>query len=257
MSSRQRPSGLSVRRRPRAADAATPTTAAERLAHDLVGAIAGDPLADELAEWLARSRRFRAFADAHRDKIRKKLRSAGSDRASRLDVRAELRLACLLLADRRMEVVFEAYGVGRPGPDFSATFRGRSRLNLEITRLRRPPEHARDGGPIAAKLRQLPPSAANLLILAVAGPDAAALEVAMAMDALHARAAAGHDEFFTARGLDGARGFSQRCRRLGAVVTWAEGGSGHARAEAWVNPSARIPVPERLLDACVRALRAG
>ena len=33
-------------------------------------------MAQELLEWLAGSARFRAFAEAHRDKIRKKVRGA-------------------------------------------------------------------------------------------------------------------------------------------------------------------------------------
>jgi hypothetical protein len=61
----------------------------------------------ELVEWLASSARFRAFAKAHRDKIRKKIRGA-ADLDSVRDVRAELRTARLLLGDRRIELAFEA-----------------------------------------------------------------------------------------------------------------------------------------------------
>ena len=64
-------------------------------------------MADELAGWLGTSSRFRAFAESHGAKIRKKLRSA-TDADARLDVRAELRVAHLLLADRRFELAFEA-----------------------------------------------------------------------------------------------------------------------------------------------------
>ena len=74
-------------------------TAVQRLADELVPD--RGPLHDEIAGWLRSSRRFRAFAEAHREKIRKKLRSA-TDADARLDVRAELRVANLLLADRRI-----------------------------------------------------------------------------------------------------------------------------------------------------------
>jgi len=46
-------------------------TAVSRLADELVRD--DDPLHDELAAWLASSRRFRAFVEAHREKIRKKV----------------------------------------------------------------------------------------------------------------------------------------------------------------------------------------
>ena len=88
-----------------------PTPAIARLVAYLVNAPAPDwPLA-ELPDWLAESPRFRSFVEANRDKIRKKVRGAGSP-AARLDVRAELRVAALLLADRRFELAFEAYGAG-------------------------------------------------------------------------------------------------------------------------------------------------
>ena len=70
----------------------------------------------ELIGWLAGSSRFRAFAGTYRDKIHKKLRNASDPEAAR-DVRAELQVARLLLADRRFEVAFEAYGSGKVGPD--------------------------------------------------------------------------------------------------------------------------------------------
>ena len=69
-----------------------PGTAVERLAHDLFDGATEDPLAEELFGWLAESPRFRAFAEAHREKIRKKLRGA-LDAEARRDVRAELQAA--------------------------------------------------------------------------------------------------------------------------------------------------------------------
>ena len=78
------------------------------------------------AGWLSGSKRFRAFAEAHRDKIRKKLRGA-ADAEARRDVRAELRVAHLLLADRHIELAFEAYGSTNRGPDFTVAYRGERR----------------------------------------------------------------------------------------------------------------------------------
>jgi len=217
------------------------TTAAERLADELVPG--ADSLKDEVAGWLASSRRFRAFAEAHRDKIRKKLRGA-TDPEARLDVRAELRVAHLLLADRRIELAFEAYGSGRAGPDFSVTFRDAPSLNLEVTR----PRTVTLVGPLLAKLPQLPPSRPNAVVLAVE----ARADVAAAIHELRERADAKDEPFFTARGYDGSKAFHQRLLRLGGVIAWRDG----AGADLWVNRSARVLLPERDARAVVACLSA-
>lgn len=227
-------------------------TRAERLAGGLLDGAVDDPIADDLVAWLAHSPRFRAFAEAHRAKIRKKLRSA-SDSESRRDVRAELRTASLLLDDPHIDLAFEAYGARRRGPDFSADYRGR-RFNLEVTRLR----HARSATafqrPFLAKLRQLPPSVPNLLLVAVDGDHAEALDVATTARELRQLADRKAEAFFVARGFSGTRDFYDRYLRLGAVITWAEAADGDARAAAWINRSARIALPERAVRACLACL---
>lgn len=213
-----------------------------------------EPLADTLAGWLAASPRFRAFAEAHRDKIRKKLRSA-TDPDARLDVRAELLVARLLLDDRRIELAFEARGAARGGPDFSVTFRTHHAFELEVTR----PRHASDlsglGRTVLAKLRQLPTGTAAVLLLAVPGDDAVAIDLASLARELRARADARDDAFLQRGGFASPRDFYARFLRLGAIVAWSEAAFGDARARAWVNSSARIPVPDRALQACLGSLR--
>ena len=230
-------------------------TSVERLAHELFDGSLDYPLAEELTGWLGGSRRFRAFAETHRDKIRKKLRGA-ADAEARRDVRAELRVAYLLLADRRVELAFEAYGSGKPGPDFTVTLRGERTFNLEVTMVRRAADAPGYGG-LLAKLRQLPPSVPNAVIVAIEGESAEAFDVAAATRALRSRADAKDDAFFASRGLDGARGFNQRYLRPGAVLVWCENAAGDARAATWTNRSARIALSERAVRACVASLRAG
>jgi hypothetical protein len=213
-------------------------------------------MAEELAGWLAGSARFRAFAEAHRDKIRKKLRGA-ADPEARRDVRVELHAAHLLLADRRIELAFEAYGSGKVGPDFTVTYRGERSFNLEVTRLRRAPDAAGFTGPLLAKLRQLPPSAPNAVLVAIGGDSAEALDVAGATRILRAQADGKDEIFFASRGFDGTRGFYERYLRLGAVLVWCEGATGDARAALWSNRSARIALPVRAAQACVLCLQAG
>jgi hypothetical protein len=229
-------------------------TAVERLADHLLGGVVGGPLSADLAGWLAGSARFRAFAELYRDKIRKKLRGATDDEARR-DIRAELSVAHSLLADHRIELAFEAYGSGRGGPDFSVTYRGARAFDLEVTRLRRPPSVASDTRVLLTKLRQLPPSVPNAVLIAFDGDDAAALDVAEATRVLRARADAKDEAFFTSRGFGGTRAFYERFLRLGAVLGWCEGAAGDARASLWVNRSARIPLPDRALRACLTSLR--
>ena len=235
---------------------ATAPGTVERLTHYLFDNAPTDPLADEVAGWLAGSNRFRTFAEANRDKIRKKLRGATEIEARR-DVRAELRVAHLLLADRHIELAFEAYGSTKRGPDFTVTFRGGRSFNLEVTRPRREPNAAGLGGPLLAKVRQLPPSVPNAVLLAVERGETDALDVAAAARSLRDRADARDESYFATRGFKGTREFYERYLRLGGVLLWSEAAIGDARAATWENRSARIALPERAVRACVACLRAG
>ena len=212
-------------------------------------------MADELAGWLSGSQRFRAFAEAHRDKIRRKLRGA-TDAQARRDVRAELRVAYLLLANRRIELGWEAYGSAKGGPDFTITYRGHREFNLEVTRLRGVPDAAGLARPMLAKLRQLPPGLPNVLLIAIDGERADALDVAGGVRALRARADAKDEAFFASRGFVSARAFYERFLRLSGVMVWCEGAADDARAALWTNPSARIPLADRAARACLACLRA-
>ncbi len=228
---------------------ASTTPGIERLVAYLVDAPGPDPALVDLPAWLAATPKFRSFAEANRDKIRKKLRHA-VDGPARLDVRAELRVAALVLADRRFELAFESYGAGRRGPDFTATFRAGRPFNLEVTRRRLAQGVASLEPAILAKLRQLPPSIANALVIAVDGDGAP--DPAPVLHDMRLRADRREDPFFTALGQDGAAAFHAGLLRLAAVLTWAEAAEAMARVAAWTNAGARTLLP----DATIRALRA-
>lgn len=222
------------------------------------GAIPGaaDELGD-LAEWLSASARFVSFAEAHRDKIRKKLRGA-SDSHARGDVRAELEVAFWLLADRRLELAFEAYGAGRRGPDFTVTFRAIHRFNLEVTRPRlddgdRPDRDRADGVAIAllGKLRQLPADAPNAVLVTIDRPPPSQDELAAAIRSLRRRADRRDDSFFRGHGFVDARHFHHHYRRLGALFVASRGGAG---ARAWSNAEARHQLPDGALTTCLGCL---
>ena len=229
-------------------------TAAGRLVVNLVDD-PGHPLASELLRWASASARDRTWLEANSAKIRKKLRAA-SDPDALADVAVELRAAAALLGDRRFEVAFEAYGSGNAGPDFSATFRGGARFNLEVTRPRAAPSADALAAAMLAKLRQLPPSVPNVLALALEA-EVTSDAIAVAATGLRTRADA-RDPWLLARaGADGPRAFYERYLRLGAVLAWPLGTTSGARAAQWRNPSARIAVPVAALNAVVAALDGG
>ena len=106
-------------------DASVNSHGSRATGYDLIDRGPDEPSVVELLGWLSGSARFRAFAEAHQDKS-KKLRTATDAEALR-DVRAELRVAQLILGDPRFDLSFEAYGSGKRGPDFTVAFRGRAR----------------------------------------------------------------------------------------------------------------------------------
>jgi hypothetical protein len=221
------------------------------VAHLGDGAALPGPLAD-LGDWLAGSSRLRAFVDAHRDKIRKKVRGATSEGA-RLDLWAELRVATRLLADRRIDLAFEAYGAGNRGPDYTATYRAGRPFNLEVTRRHGP---AADGleRTILGKLRQLPPSRANVLVVAVDDAVDAPPDPLATMRALRARADRHDDAWFAAHGFADASTFHHGVLRLSAVIVWTEHLGGRSLAVAWSNPGVRIALEPAAMRAVVAAL---
>jgi hypothetical protein len=218
-----------------------------------------DEVAVDLVGWLSASPRFLAFLDRHRDKVRKKLRGA-AEAGARGDVRAELEVAFRLLADRRLDLSFEAYGAGRRGPDFTVAFRASHRFNLEVTRPRLddPDRPIRDraaaaAGALLAKLRQLPSDAPNALLVVVDGPPPDE-DVAAAVRALRQRADRRDDLFFAGRGFADARDFHLYSRRLSALLVVGRAGAG---ARAWSNGEARRPLPAGALAACLAGLAGG
>ena len=230
-----------------------PAPTAELIAF-LFDTVPDEALASELAAWMGDVPWFRAFVDAHRDKVRKKLRTA-ADAAGRRDVRAELLVARLLLADRRMELTFEPYGSAKGGPDFGVTMRGQSPFNLEVTRLRSAADGAHVLGQLLTKLHQLPPSVASAVLVAADLDSAQVVDLPTIVRQVRARADAKDEAFFTSRGFGSARHFYQRFLRLGGAFVFSESAPSASRATLWTNPSARIALPARAARASLDLLR--
>jgi hypothetical protein len=229
-------------------------TRAERLALALTDRGPEHPLTLELVAWLAASSRVRDFAEAYQAKIHKKFRNARDD-ASLQDVRAELAVAASLLTDRRFTVAFEAYGAGKAGPDLTVTFRTTATFDVEVTRPRRTPDETGVGAILLAKLRQLTPSTPNVLVIAVDSTSADAIDLAAAARTLRTQADARDGTFLRAAGFEGSRAFYERYLRLGAVLVWCESADGEARANLWINRSARIALPDPAAKAMLACLR--
>ncbi len=213
---------------------------------------ASGPVGRDLTRWLTESSRFRAFVDRYRAKIGHKARSA-TTRDALLDLRAELAAAERLLLDRRIDLEYEPYGSGQRGPDFAVTY-GSARLTLEVTRPRRYVDATDARRAIVAKLRQLPPSVPNALLLAVEPASAATgpVDIAEVIRNMRRDADVADADLLRRAGVDTTRAFYDRFLRLGAVIVWADV---TGRCDLWTNPSARIAVPGRAATAIVAAIR--
>jgi hypothetical protein len=212
----------------------------------------------EFESWVRGSRRFRAFAQSNRGKIRAKLKSA-RDEGGRLDVRAELHTALLLLREQRFTLAYETYVAARQrGPDFTVTFKTHTLFNVEVRRIRS--AELRNGGGNARmgklmavlcdKVGQMPASIVNLLWL-VAGEtgegELTEAEVEGAATALRQLAEQKTEDFFTRRGFVSAAGFLKQYGRLSGIVVGQS-----PENVVWLNPLARHQAPPEIVTAVQR-----
>ena len=85
--------------------------------------------------WLTQSASFKAFANDNEAKIRSKLKNAKSNEF-KADVVAELEIACRLLANSSISLIYEPFGANEEkNPDFLAIYNDYSFL-LEVKRIR-------------------------------------------------------------------------------------------------------------------------
>ena len=213
------------------------------------------PLREACSGWATTSPRFRTFLAEHATKIARKLRTAEGIEGRR-DVLLELYAAHRLLLDRSITLEYERYAAGKTrGPDFTATFKTHTLFNVEVRRLRgtNAGDFGRWASVIGDKLRQMPPSIANVLLAGCDADLAPTLDVAAAMARLRALAERHDDDFFARRGLPGAKDYLRQLQRLSAIVLisgW-EGTSGGA-ASLWLNAQAKHPLPHDFSQALAR-----
>lgn len=206
-----------------------------------------------VALWCALSPRFPAFLETYRDKIRKKARNAPDAEGLR-DLQMELLTAACLLTERAFTLDYEKYAASKVrGPDFTVLYKTHTPFNVEVKRLRGQAQASKWADVLCDKLRQLPPSVMNALVVYGEPEEGGApFDASAAMGNLRATAERKDDAYFTRRGLEGARDYLRQSLKLSAVVYRA----GDAAPATWINPLARHPLPPELRVVFPRSLEA-
>lgn len=219
--------------------------------------------ADQFAAWATASPRFRAFAETYRDKIRKKIRGT-NDEAGLRDLEFELEIAFLLLQERRFEVEYEKYGVGKQrGADFHVTFRAGLLFAVEVKHMRPPAraqhseqqEFVKLANTVSQKIGQLAPGMINLLVLSYEREQVENLDGAAALMQLRRLAEQKENLFFTQRGFVDARDFLRQFQRLSAVLFRIRQPDGRTHNTLWLNSNAKHRLPNDLRNALLQILR--
>ena len=236
-------------------------------------------LAPEMETWLASSRRFAAFVNSFRDKIRKKLRTT-QEQETLLDLRLELETAYLLLQEQRLSLVYEPPCGQSRCPDFAVTFTTRLTFMVEITRTRglQKGSNAQDldqsmppsdipspiqakgdslADTICSKLGQLIPQRSNLLLVGVEALHLTQSDIHAAMLRVQQRAERNEPAFWQRYRFRDRADFFRYYQRLSEVLVREPQLQGDALVVAWINPQARYPLPSQVRTALYRSHTIG
>lgn len=211
-------------------------------------------LVPPIATWLTQSRRFAAFVETFRDKIRKKLRDT-RDAENLLDLRLELETAYLLLQERTLSVSYEPQPVGRTRcPDYAVTFTTSSTFMLEVTRLRPrlPTQMMSDAERIAdtvcGKLGQLMAQRSNVLLIGTADVSLTADDLRLALIQIQHRAERNDIALFQRHGFRDRTDFFAHYQRLSELLVRV-----NAIPLVWINPQAKHPLSSKIRTALHRS----
>jgi len=223
-------------------------------------------LAQQMATWLASSRRFTAFVTAFRDKIRKKLRVT-QDQESLLDLRLELETAYLLLQERPLSLVYEPHLSERVrGPDFAVTFTTSFTFMVEVTRLRAVTQEQTTApdptipfiderlvDTICSKLGQLLSQRSNVLLVGVDALYLTQSDLRAMMLRIQQRAERNDPTFLQRHRFRDRTDFFHYYQRLSEILVRGPQVQSDGRMVAWANPQAKHPLPGKARTALYRS----
>jgi hypothetical protein len=220
---------------------------------------------------MAASRRFTAFVDSFRDKIRKKLRIT-PDPASLLDLRLELATAYLLLQERRLSVAYEPQPPGQSrGPDFAVTYTTSMTFMVEVTRLRAEVQEPSSAAPapestrtnsllderladtVGSKLGQLLAQHSNVLLVGVESLPLSSDDLRAAMVRLQQRVESNDASILQRYRFRDRADFFRHYQRLSEIVVRGSDWQAAAATAAWANPQAKQPLPGKVRAALYRS----
>lgn len=218
-------------------------------------------LAEPMAAWLASSRRFTAFVNAHHTKIRKKVRTAQEPESLR-DLQLELETAYLLLREKSLSLAYEPQHprLGR-SPDFAVTFTTSLLFMVEVTRLRSAqvktstvlPLGDRFTDMLCDKLGQLLPQRGNLLLVGIEAPQLTHGELSAAMLRLQQRAEGNDPTVVQPRGFRDRADFFRHYQRLSALLVREIPLQAGKPVALWDNPQAKYPFPGKVRTSLTRS----
>ncbi len=222
----------------------------------------------QMADWLAFSRRFADFVNTFRDKIRKKIRVV-KDPESLGDLRLELETAYLFHQEKSLSVVYEPLLAERSrSPDFAVTYTTSLTFMVEVTRLRaeqkstlvetRNPTPTPENNPlvderladaICSKLGQLVPQHSNVLLVGVEKLPLADSHLRATVLHLQHRAERNDSLFLQRHRFRDRADFFHHYQRLSEVLVRAQdlrGTNSPHSLIVWANPQAKHPLPSKV-----------
>ena len=235
-------------------------------------------LAESMTTWLTASRRFTAFVNSHRTKIRKKFRTVQEAESLR-DLQLELETAYLLHRERSLNVAYEPQHpeLGR-SPDFAVTFTTSLTFMVEVTRLRSstkatssdsneltpesqsrntqsttslPPDRFMDI--LCSKLGQLLPQRSNLLLVGMETPQLTEHDVRATMLRIQQRAEVNNATVVLKHGFRDRADFFHHYQRLSTLLVRGIPLQTSLPVVIWENPQAKYSLPAKVRTALSRS----
>lgn len=226
-------------------------------------------LAQPTTDWLFSSRRFAAFVETFRDKIRKKIRVT-QDPEMILDLQLELGTAYRLVQERALNPIYEPQLAEKiRSPDFTVTYTTSLTFMLEVTRLRiekknlsaEQPTSATSSGTlgerladtVCSKLGQLLARGSNILLIGVDALPITENDIRSAMLRTQQRVERNDEVFFQRYRFRDRAEFFNHYQRLSEILVRRTDIQGAASLVAWVNPQARYALPARVRTVLYRS----